>query len=91
MDELGFPQYEPTVVFADNKSMITLATDYSENLKRVKHFIRKINFLIEQVNASLIQFQYVETSDNTADILTKPLGPSDFLRLRPYLLGYQTR
>jgi hypothetical protein len=82
--ELGFPQEEP---YADNMSMITLATDFSGNHKRVKHNITRINFLIEQVRDRVVSFTHVDTKHNVADILTKPLGPIDFLRLRPRLLG----
>jgi hypothetical protein len=85
--EIGFPQEEPTLIYADNTSMITLATDFSGNHKRVKHYITRINFLIEQVRDRIITFTHVGTKDNVADILTKPLGPIDFLRLRPRLLG----
>ncbi len=49
MGEIGFPQMEPTLVYAENSSMITLATDFSGNHKRVKHDITRINFLIQQV------------------------------------------
>lgn len=86
MKEIVFLQLEPTLIYADNASMITLATDFSGNHKRVKHYITRINFLIEQVRERVITFQHVGTKDNVADILTKPLGPIDFLRLRPH--GY---
>jgi hypothetical protein len=85
--ELGFPQLEPTPIFEDNASMITLAQDYSGNHKRVKHYITRINFLIEQVKDGIVEFTHVATVDNIADILTKPLGPDQFLHLRPLLLG----
>jgi hypothetical protein len=87
LTELGFPQLEPTPIFEDNASMITLAQDYSGNHKRVKHYITRINFLIEQVKAGVVEFTHVATVDNIADILTKPLGPDQFLHLRPLLLG----
>lgn len=32
-------------------------------------------------------FTHIGTKNNVVDILTKPLGPIDFLRLRPRLLG----
>ncbi len=85
--ELGFPQEEPSIIYADNASMITLATDFSGNHKRVKHYITRINFLIEQVRDRVVSFTHVGTKDNVADILIKPLCPMDFLRLRPRLLG----
>jgi hypothetical protein len=87
LEELGFPQLKPTEIFADNASMITVAEDFSGNHKRVKHFLTRINFLIENVKNQVISFTHVSSQDNIADILTKPLGPIDFLRLRPKLLG----
>jgi hypothetical protein len=89
LEQLGFPQGQPTTVFADNESMITVAEDFSGHHKKVKHFLVRINFLIEQVKNKVIAFQHVPSSDNIADILTKPLGPVDFLRLRPRLLGIE--
>ena len=88
LNELGFPQAEPTVVFADNSSMITLAQNFSGNHKRVKHYLRRINFLIELIKTNVIRFIHVSSENNVADILTKPLGPQQFVRLRDILLGY---
>jgi hypothetical protein len=87
LEELGFPQMKPTLVFADNASMITLAEDYSGNHKRVKHYLTRVNFMIEQVRMGSVEFQHVTSELNVADILTKPLGPVEFLRLRGPLLG----
>ena len=88
LNELGFNQLEPTIVFADNSSMITLAQNFSGNHKRVKHYLRRINFLIELIKSNVIQLIHVPTENNIADILTKPLGPSQFIQLRDILLGY---
>jgi hypothetical protein len=87
LDELGFTQIKPTLMFADNASMISLAEDFSGNHKRVKHFLTRVNFMIEQVRMGCVEFQHVPTVDNVADILTKPLGPTEFIRLRKFLLG----
>jgi hypothetical protein len=87
LDQLGFPQVQPTTMFADNASMIAVAEDFSGNHKKVKHYLTRINFLIEQVKYKVISFHHVPSCDNIEDILTKPLSPTDFLRLRPRLLG----
>jgi hypothetical protein len=87
LDELGFTQKQSTMIYADNASMILVAENFSGHHKRVKHFLNRINFLIENVKNEIISFTHVSSSDNVADILTKPLGPIDFLRLRPKLLG----
>lgn len=89
LNELGFPQLEPTVIFADNSSMITLAQNFSGNHKRVKHYLRRINFLIELIKTKVIKLIHVSSENNIADILTKPLGPQQFSHLREMLLGYQ--
>ena len=54
LKELGFPQLEPTPVFEDNASAITLATNWSGNNKRTKHFGLRIHFLLKQYNSSNI-------------------------------------
>ena len=48
-----------------------------------------INFMIEQIRNSIIDFEHLESKYIIADILIKPLGPTDFLFLRPKLLGYE--
>ena len=68
--------------------MITLAQNFSGNHKRVKHYLRRINFLIELIKTNVIQFTHVTSENNIADILTKPLGPQQFIHLRDILLGY---
>jgi hypothetical protein len=61
LKELGFPQLEPTPVFEDNESAITLATKWSGNNKRTKHFGIRINFLLEQYNSSVINLVHLST------------------------------
>ena len=89
LTELGFEQLEPTMVYCDNASTIIMAHDFSGNYKRVKHYMVRVNFMLEQVRLQSVRLKHVDTKVNVADILTKPLGPIDFLRLRPLLLGYE--
>jgi hypothetical protein len=85
--DLGFAQLEPTVMFSDSASMITLAAEFSGSHKRVKHYITRVNYMIEQVEKGHIQLKHVSGTENVSDMLTKPLGPQDFIRLRTHLLG----
>ena len=78
---------EPTPVFEDNASAITLATNWSGNNKRTKHFNIRIHFLLEQYNESIINLVHLSSENQIADILTKPLSTDMFLRLRDMLLG----
>jgi hypothetical protein len=89
LDELGFTQSHPTPLLVDNKSLITLATKFSGNMKRVRHFLVRINYLIEHVSNHTISVQYCPTADNTADVLTKSLPTPEFERHRRTLLGPQ--
>lgn len=76
--DIGLPEMEPTVIYVDNASLITLASNYSGNHKRVKHFLVRLNFLIDLVDRQQIRFVKVDTSLNSSDGLTKPLGPMEF-------------
>ena len=87
LTELGFPQLDPTPVFEDNSSAITIATKWSGNSKRTKHFGIRIHFLLEQYNSSVIDLVHLSSDLQIADILTKPLSTDQFLRLRDLLLG----
>ena len=48
--ELGFPQLEPIIVYADNNSMITLANDYSGNYKCLKHYVTQIDEIYDRAS-----------------------------------------
>jgi hypothetical protein len=87
--ELGFPLTFPSPLLVDNKSLIELATRFSGNHKRVRHFLVRIHFLMEQVNEKTIAMEYVDTTANIADQLTKPLTGAPFIAGRQSLMGPQ--
>jgi len=89
LTELGFAVDSPSSIKVDKKSLIELATRFSGNHKRVRHFLVRIHFLMEQVQAKTITMDYVDTTANTADQLTKPLTGVAFVRGRHSLMGPQ--
>ena len=89
LDSLGYPQLEPTTLFVDNSSLITLATRYSGNSKRVKHYLMRVSYLIEKVNEHAIHLEYLQTELMKADVLTKALFPAAHIPLGKDLLGPQ--
>jgi hypothetical protein len=89
LEELGFPTIKPTSIKVDNQSLIALATKFSGNHKRVRHFLSRINYLIEQVDGKVITLDYIDTKLNTADQLTKPLSEPAFVLARQRLMGPQ--
>ena len=87
---MGLRVRHPIIVYEDNLSAIHLATHLSGNHKRTKHYLVRIGFLLEQFRRHLAKYIHVDTKDQIADILTKPLGEGDFVRLRHLVLGRKT-
>ena len=84
-EDLGFPLMGRLVVGVDN----TAAIDVAENLgvtARNKHFDREIHYIREQTELQRISMLYVSTTVQTADIFTKCLDKTTFLRHRNQLL-----
>jgi hypothetical protein len=86
LQELGYPQQNPTTLFEDNMSTISLILNKG-NGQRSKHIDLRYNFVREQVVNKILAMVHLPGVDMTSDILTKPLGPTAFLHLRPKLLG----
>ena len=86
LQELGYPQQNPTTMFEDNMSTISLILNKG-NGQRSKHIDLRYNFVREQVVNKILAMVHLPGVDMTSDILTKPLGPTAFLHLRPKLLG----
>ncbi|HEY5744748.1 MAG TPA: reverse transcriptase domain-containing protein [Chryseolinea sp.] len=76
LTELGFsfPALKPMLIYEDNTSTISLATNHS-NHKRSKHVDVKNHYCREQQALGNIQVEYIRTEDQAADGFTKPLGP----------------
>jgi hypothetical protein len=87
LKEMGIPIKDPLIIYEDNQSLITMISSPSGNFKRTKHFMARIGFLVDQFTKHLIRFLHVISADQLADLLTKPLGPSQFLYLRNKIMG----
>mmetsp|Transcript_9724 Transcript_9724/g.9805 ORF Transcript_9724/g.9805 Transcript_9724/m.9805 type:complete len:420 (+) Transcript_9724:643-1902(+) len=87
LGELGYPQEGPTLLREDNQSTIAMLNNDCHGSK-TKHIDIRYNLIREQVQKGTIQLVYCPTEDMISDILTKPLAPKPFLRLKPKLLGH---
>ena len=68
--------------------MSTIAMLRNGNDKgRTKHIDIRHHYIRDMLANNEISIDHLSTKDMIADILTKPLPASDFLRLRPLLLG----
>jgi hypothetical protein len=72
LSELGFPQNEPTVIFTDSISAKTLIDSFNIG-NNSAHLVMRINYLHEMVENGTVQLKYIDTLNQIADILTKPL------------------
>lgn len=86
LGELGFPQGGPTLLQEDNQSTIAMLNNDCHGAK-TKHIDIRYNLIREQVQRGVIKLVYCPTDQMISDILTKPLAPKPYLRLKPKLLG----
>ena len=78
---LGVPlQKAGTILFGDNKSVVTNMTLPSSQLKK-RHNAIAYHFIREAVAAGVLQFIHITGNINIADVLTKPLPPNQFYKL----------
>ena len=70
----------PTMVYEDNQSTISWCKE-PQLTKRTKHIFKKFQFVKDLIDRDVITIQYISTTDQLADILTKDLGPLKFKTL----------
>ncbi|UYV70226.1 hypothetical protein LAZ67_7002240 [Cordylochernes scorpioides] len=80
LKDIGIKMDRPTVLNMDNQAAIKLVQN-PEFHKRTKHIDVRYHYIrTKQEDGELIT-RYVSTLQQTADLLTKPLGPKHFRRL----------
>jgi hypothetical protein len=87
---LDIPDGKPKVkckVFEDNASCIKVAKAPSMT-PRTKHIALKYHHFRSFVSNGSIDIEHIGTSEQTADLLTKPLTTEIFLYLRKKLIGW---
>jgi len=78
----------PSQIFEDNNACIVLATSESNFKPRTKHISLKFHHFHDQIKNGSLQVIKVASTENLADIFTKPLGRTKFEYLRKLLLGW---
>ena len=87
LKEIGQEQVQPTPLYGDNDSMITLATSYSGKHKRVRYMLPRINWLMEQTKALAFKMYRLGTTLLPADVGTKNGQSREFRSKRACVMG----
>ena len=71
--ELGVMSSDAIPLYCDNNGAIALAKEPRSHQKS-KHFERRFHLIRDYLEKSYIEVKRVNSKDNVADLLTKPLG-----------------
>ena len=82
--ELGFGDKKPTMIWCDNQSSIKIARNPMFH-DRTKHFEIDLHFTKQKVEDKTITVVFISTTDQPADILTKPPDRQKFEKQRESL------
>ena len=86
LEQLGFPQENPTLLLEDNQACILIAE--SEQLtQRTKHIDVRYHYIRERVGRREIVMRYIPTALMLADYFTKCLERARFLALTDRVMG----
>ena len=80
LQDLGVIEEKPILLCCDNKSAISIAHDPVQH-NRTKHIEVDCHFIKEKLEAGMFKSEYVSSSNQLADILTKGLPTSIFEKL----------
>jgi len=83
---MGVPLAGPSLLFGDNKSVVSSCSILSSTLKK-RHNALAYHKIRECVAAGIIRIYHVDGKQNIADLLTKPLPGDVFRRHRARLLS----
>ena len=88
LTNLGFSQIEATPIYADNATCISWSEGSVWGSERAKHMDLRVHYLHEAVRDKIVVLRKIDTHDNAADILTKPVvSIESFENARHQLLG----
>ena len=87
LEELHQTQWSATPVYNDNQPAILLSSKLTGKRTRVRYCLKNINWCLEQVKESIVEYIYMNTDKLPADAATKIFSGSEQLRKTNMLLG----
>lgn len=85
MEDLGHSLSGATILWEDNTAAIAISKN-PVNHKKHRHLLLKYHFMQTLFDDNIVHLKYLCTSQQIADIFTKPLPRADFLKFRNYLV-----
>ena len=79
LNKIGIPQNEATTLFIDNNGALLMG-NVQQPTRRTRHMDIKHFSLLDWIERELIIMKHINTSDNSADVLTKSLGRQLYYR-----------
>ena len=86
--EMGLDMSEPTTIWVDNMGAVEI-TKRRESLSRSRHIERRYLKIQEWVAEGKIKVMYINTTQNRADMFTKPLEREVFERHASAIMGWK--
>ena len=87
LKDLGFFNGVPVRFYEDNLPVINMLQADQLNHETTKHINNRYHFIRDLFKIGFLHIVKIDTKDNIADILTKPLDKSQFNFLAPQLLN----
>jgi len=78
LEELGFGQEGPTIVYVDNISAMYIADGAT---KRSRFIDQRFHYIRDAITSGRITLIHVPSESNLADLFTKPLGSPEFQQI----------
>lgn len=79
--DFGIKSPEPTLLYNDNQSCISIVTN-GDFMQRTKYIGVRYHFIRDYVQRQIIDLQYCASEHNVADMMTKPLNGPRIIFLR---------
>ena len=87
LQELGFTITGPTQQYCDNQAAVQVMNGEASLSQSTKHIEMRYLLVRQLITAGIILLNFVKTSNNISDILSKNLGRVLFLKFRDAMLG----
>ena len=75
------------MVYADNKSMITMCSEFLGCQSKAKHYMQRLHYMLELTRTGVIRLEHRQSLLLNPDGLTKPLSGAHYDANRELLMG----